>query len=177
MGHFLVNCAFRLIFFRKILLCCVVQSGGDKKLSLFEDFHSILVKCHVSLSWTQNKSESWRTWQRSSTEFLFPGCQQENKSPQCFGDRKTMWWSIEWTAFYRDHFQGRISKIAIITELSRLRSYTARAPLPDFFVAPFRTFGRRILTVISCAIYDLTRACHWARTRIGFIHSVPKDRP
>jgi hypothetical protein len=62
-----------------------------------------------------------------------PGCQQENKSPQCFGDRKTMWWSIEWTAFYRDHFHGRISKISIITELSRLRSYTVQVPLPDLF--------------------------------------------
>jgi hypothetical protein len=28
MGHFLINCAFRSICFRKILLCCGVQSGG-----------------------------------------------------------------------------------------------------------------------------------------------------
>ena len=28
MGHFLIICAFRSVCFRKILLCCVVKSGG-----------------------------------------------------------------------------------------------------------------------------------------------------
>lgn len=126
----MLSARFAFDRFYCIVLCRVVV---DKKRTLFRRFS-------LNFSETSRVSvvnpEQARVLENMTPmvqRISLPACQQENKSPQCFGDRKTMWWSIEWTAFYRDHFQGRISKIAIITELSRLRSCAVQAPLPDLF--------------------------------------------
>lgn len=144
-----------------------------------QDFHTITMKCHVPLSWTQNKPESrqWKTWQRSSKEFLSPAVSRKTNDLSVLGtvrgsgDQLSEQHSTE--TISRDAFQRLLSLLGCpgyVLTWFKLHCWNSS----------LRHFGLSVAILWQCfmsgALTDLTKACHWARTRISFIHTVSKNR-